>query len=141
MTLIGFRILLVLNAATFLAWFFYPFVNTSVDPGIASLREWHGTGSVLNTGVLAVIAWVTFFMRFVATVGMWVLARWGTWLFTALIVVSVLLAPLLGVSIQTPSEVVLSFLSSLLDGALIAVAFARSSTLENVPNVAGRTEL
>lgn len=123
MSLRTFRILIACTLISLVIWFVYPVFWHAESTTLERLRSMHGYGAVLSPSAVGNFAWALTAMQIGGMTGLWSLQPWGRWVLLASLVGNVVLAPLIGVAIQTPAEVCLGFVSTILEGALVAIAF------------------
>lgn len=121
-----FRILIAATAISLVAWFIYPALWHAETTTLDRLRSMHGYGAILSQSAVGTFAWALTAMQIGGMVGLWLLQPWGRWVLLASLAGNLLLAPFIGVAIQTPAEVCLGFVCTILEGALVAVAFVVS---------------
>ena len=123
MSIRTFRLLLVLANAAYVLWFLAPLLDRSQsDPVLLALRSQSGFGALLSSGASASVAWAILATRLLGSWFLWSIKPVGVWLFSASLFATLASAPFLGMSIQTPTEVFVGYLGTLLDGAVLITA-------------------
>lgn len=118
--LIGiFRLLVVAATASYLVWFFLPYLATDLERQIAA---YSGHGAVLPVRHPVYYgSWLLLWL--VAASGLVLLHNWARQLYLVLVLLGPVLAPFSGYVIQPPLDSMFSSASLLFDGAVIAIAY------------------
>ncbi len=130
-----FRALVVISTLIYLVYWFLPFVDWrwySLD--VLELRELSGIGAQLLLPLA--VEYILFAAWILAAVGMYFFKAIARSAFLWLYIVSTLMEPFLGVVVLTGLDSVLSSLSTVLDGAIIAIAYLTSVERQFVLDVA-----
>ena len=117
-----FQWLVVASILTSLVFFFLPAVPLPVSPDVAELRGRSGYGAMLP-GIREPISWIFLPLWLLASVGLFFFQAWARSLFAVLYFVALLLRFVQGVTVSLPVEGFLGEIVSLLDGAILILAF------------------
>ncbi|MGH2360888.1 MAG: hypothetical protein ACRDGM_10170 [bacterium] len=117
-----FQWLVVASVLTSLVFFFLPAVPLPVSLEVAALRAKSGYGAILP-GIRELIAWIFLPLWLLASVGLFFFQAWARTLFAVLYVVGLLLRFAQGVTVSLPVEGFVGEIVSLLDGAILVLAF------------------
>jgi hypothetical protein len=117
-----FQWLVVASVLTSLVFFFLPAVALPVSPDVAALRGKSGYGAMLP-GIRELISWIFLPLWLIASVGLFFFQAWARSLFAVLYVVALLLRFIQGVTVSLPVEGFVGEIVSLLDGAILVLAF------------------
>jgi len=129
-----FQVMVVLSTAVYLVWYFswyMPLPFASVEPAMRYLG--HGSLPIYDNQV---VSWLIFAAWIVAAVGLILFQPWARLLFAALTVWSVIEILTSGLFVQFPVQVALGRVNSLLDGAILTLAYLEplSSAFRKSPN-------
>jgi hypothetical protein len=117
-----FRIIIVISLAILCLKWILPFFDYLwLDQTDLDLLNWSGHKSMITISPL--IYWIMFAIWILLSLGMFFYNKLARTLFVAYLVVSFMLIPVFGYSVQSPLYLFLSGAESMLDGALIAIAF------------------
>jgi hypothetical protein len=114
-----FKALVVIAAACYLVWFLLPYTASDIEQRLA---EYSGHGALLPikhplyNGVWFVL-WIA------SAIGLIFLQNWARHLYLALSLLGLILAPFSGYVIQPPLDTMFASASTLLDGAILAMAY------------------
>jgi len=117
-----FQWVVVASVLTSLVFFFLPAVPLPVSPDVAALRGKSGYGAMLP-GIRELIAWILLPLWLLASVGLFFFQAWARTLFAVLYIVALLLRFAQGVTVSLPVEGFVGEIVSLLDGAILVLAF------------------
>lgn len=121
-TVLALRLSVIGSFLCFFVWVVYPFTGIQMSEDQAALHQWNGYSAVLESDWLLMAFSLLAVARLLSCVGIWLGKRWGSRLFLVQCLISVGMVSMSGISIQMPSEDVLSYSSALLDGALAVFA-------------------
>jgi hypothetical protein len=117
-----FQWLVVASVLTSLIFFFLPAISLPVSPDVAALRGKSGYGAMLP-GIREFISWIFLPLWLLGSVGLFFFQAWARSLFAVLYVVALLLRFTQGVTVLLPVEGFVGEIVSLLDGAILVLAF------------------
>ena len=125
------RMLLLASFGAYVLWFSLPLLQ-EIDVNAYSALMLSGAGGSIDLGN-KYLAWTVFLARAVSYVGLLRARSWGAVIFMAITVLNVLLSPFGGLSVQTALSLVVGYMSTLLDGAVIAKLVKIKSEYEGLP--------
>jgi hypothetical protein len=117
-----FRALVVAATAIYVVWFLQPYGLGDLPDVEHQLLEHDRYGALLP--VQHPLFYCTWFcLWLVASVGLFLLQNWARHLFLALYVIGIALVPFAGFTVQLPIDTALSAVNTLLNGAILALAY------------------
>ena len=116
-----FQLLVVLSVVLHFAWLAFPAGNPSPEQQEALRWGGHGGVSLLQHPFVYVVLGAA---KLVAAIGMVLFLSWGRWVLTGLLAVSLAQLPFNGIGVGLPYENLIGALTGLIDGAVLALAFA-----------------
>jgi hypothetical protein len=117
-----FQVLVLSSTTFFVVWFFLPFWSGYLSDDQYRLAEYNGYGAVLP--VHHALYYGTWFgLWLIAALGLYFFQNWARHLFLALSFLNLALAPFSGFAVQAPIDVLFSATVSILDGAILAMAY------------------
>lgn len=137
-----FQVFVVVSILSYISWFFFPYISErfanplylEIEDG---LRQYAGLGALLP--VHHPLYFGTWFgLWLIASLGLFFFQNWARHLFLALYVLSTVLILFSGFSGQGAWENVLSQLTTVMDGAILAMAYLSplSEAFKHTPNSA-----
>jgi len=117
-----FRLLVAASAFLYLGWIVLPHLPRAFIPEVRPLLEKSGYGGA---------DWVTapwFYLglggaKMLASLGLFMFLAWGRWLFLAATVVAIASIFFAGISVASPLDGLVGFVATLVDGAILGLAF------------------
>ncbi len=137
-----FQIFVVTATVSYVVWFFFPYISAGLaNPLYLEIEqragEYAGFGALLPVHhPLYYGTWLGLWL--IASVGLFFFQNWARHLFLILYVVGTLLIPLSGFSAQGPMENFFGQIATVLDGAILALAYL-SPLAQNFQNKAPNT--
>ena len=117
-----FRMIIVISIIIFCLEWILPFFDYLwLEQADLDLLNWSGHKSMITISPL--IYWSMFAIWIFLSVGLFFYYKLARTLFVTYMIVSFLLIPVFGYSVQTPLYIFLNSAVNMLDGALIAIAF------------------
>ena len=117
-----FKSLVVISMAAYVTWFCLPFFDVYLYPSdIAEMLTWTGYGGTINTGGTIPYIWLAAYG--VVSIGLIYFHPWARTAFVALTVLAVVITPFYGLIIQSSYEGFFTYIMTLSDGAIIAMAY------------------
>jgi hypothetical protein len=116
-----FRWLVVISTLAYLLLFFMPAMPLQISPDVAALRGKSGYGATIPS--LPWFPWLFLLAWLVASIGLLLFRAWARVLFVAVYIVVLLLRFIQGTTVHLPIEGFLGEVVSLMDGAILALAF------------------
>ena len=117
-----FRLLVISAMLFYVLWFCAPYLDSYIkDPNVQDLLLWHGYGAIIKPTDIEAYVWLLVYG--LLSIG---LVYFKAWARTAFLVVTVLAVTLIlasGMTIHTVYEQILLQIVTLLDGAIIAMAY------------------
>ncbi len=122
-----FQVFVVVSILSYSLWFFFPnlsqhFANELYRDIAFRLGEYNGFGALLPVHHPLYYG-VWFGLWLIASIGLFFFQNWARYLFLCLYVLVIVLAPFSGFSVKGPLEGFFSELITVLDGAILAMAF------------------
>lgn len=106
-------------------WFCMPFLWAHIyETEVLDALSWNGYGAQLDMS--GPIPYIFLAVFGIISIGLIYFKRWARTGFVAYIIVSILLAPLLGLYVQTGIESLISYIIALGDGAILMMLFLTS---------------
>ena len=121
--------LVIASAVTYTAWFFIPFAwGYLYDYSILDLLVWNSFGSKVN--VNGPIPYIVGLVYVASYFGLLSYKPWGRTLFVVLAIFNIVSTPLWGLQVVGTYDASLGYLVSVLDGAIITMAYLTSVSRE-----------
>ena len=125
------RILIGIAIGLLIAWYFLPLIVPVHEPRMQALLGMAGYDAILPSELIYALSFALIVAQLVGLIGLWMLKSWGRWFLLAGVVGTVVSSPFVGVAVESPLGVFVGFLSTLLEGALVAIAFGASKLSEH----------
>lgn len=123
MTIGIFRVLVLIALGLYLACVALPFTGWTVDLTAKMALAWYGAGA--SAGVLHPFVFVVLVaVRLAATIGLLLLFTWSRRLYAAWLLAGAVHAAFAGVNVAPAIDSAVGYVSLLLDGALLALAYS-----------------
>lgn len=118
-----FRGLVLLGFASYLLWFFMPWIHVPQSTELQTILGLDGTGAVASLHHPSIF--ITFFVaRAVAAIGLFFLLSWGRWLLLAYLACGMLFILFRGIVVETSVDVFFGTLSAIFEGVTLGRAFS-----------------
>lgn len=131
MTAAWFRTFAVTAFVLLLVWYLLPLAFSPQEPRARVLLGMSGYNAILPPNLISIISFALILAQLVGLVGLWMLKLWGRWLLLLGVIGTVASSPFVGFAVVPPSGVLVGFLSTLLEGALLALAFIERDLLRH----------
>jgi hypothetical protein len=105
-----------------------------ISPNEARMRAllgMSGYGAALSVDTINVLARVLVAVQLVGLVGLWLFKPWAKWLLLISVVGTVASSPLSGVGVESAAIAPVGILLTLLQGAILALAFTSSAVTKS----------
>lgn len=116
-----FQLLVLLSVVLHFAWIVLPGGNPSPEQQEALRWGGHGGVPLLQHPFVYVAMGAA---KLVAAIGMVLFLSWGRWVLAGLLALSLAQLPFNGIGVALPYESLIGALTGLIDGAVLALAFA-----------------
>lgn len=118
----GFRIFVIVTTLFFCAWFFLPFAPVQASEDVQRILSLSGYGASIDLNQPVVYV-VSFLLRMVAMVGLFLCARWAVLLLGVWLLLNIFLSLFGGVVVYTGFDTMIGYIATLLDGILLSFAY------------------
>jgi hypothetical protein len=109
---------------SYCTWWFLPYTYGYMNQETQSLLSYGNSGAILSEShFISVFNWIIFVATNIAALGTMLCRKLFRFYYTILILLSVVTAPLWGMSVETAGGVFLGYISNLASGILFAFAY------------------
>ena len=118
-----FQLLVVASVLAYGLWMALPQIPRALSPEVQQMLSTSGYGGqawVMDPRYYFSVA----LAKVLASVGLVLFLSWGRWLFLGVAAVAIASVPFSGVSVGAPMDNAVGYVATLLDGAILALAFS-----------------
>lgn len=118
-----FQSLVVVSVLLYGVWMALPHIPRTLSPEVQQMLSTSGYGG--QTWVMDPRYYFSVGLaKVLASVGLLLFLSWGRWLFVAVAAIALASVPFSGVSVGAPLDNAVGYVATLLDGAILALAFS-----------------
>lgn len=129
-----FRLLILVSVALYVAWFFFPFLESRFySRELIELKRWAGFGASLDWRLLTALAYGSLLAYAVVGIGLVCFRRWARTAFLWLIILLELSCFVFGINILTEAEVAYLQLLNIINGFILAIVYFGGLSREFTP--------
>lgn len=116
-----FKNIVLLSYISYVVWFFLPYIYETTNPVVLDVLIWNGYGGFATDSLI--IAYLFLAIYSIATLGLLYFKIWAKPLFLTLTIISIGFCFLNGLSVSTPIDNFLMYITTLADGAILAMLY------------------
>ena len=116
-----YRSSIVIGTLAYVIYFFLPYTYGYLDSDMGALLAYSGYGAIMQGG--AVFGYAIFTAWIACAIGLFLFYNVARTAYVGLIIFTTALVPLLGTTVETAGGSLLIDISSIMDGAILAMAF------------------